>query len=196
MRRILSFVVITGFSIVITGAQTKAPVTRADYGQWESIGAAGPRGGFSADGQWLAYTVNRSNRNNELRLLKIADGTTKVAAFGSQPAFSADSKWAAYSIGYSEAEQERMRTERRPVQNKVGLLNLATGDTTTIDGVQAFSFSGDGAFLAMRRYPPAPPPGQGEGRGGGTPPSTPPAPAPTGQGGPPAAAERSRPARP
>ena len=181
MRRILSFVVITGLSIVVTGAQTRAPVTRADYGQWESIAAAGARGGFSPDGQWLAYSINRSNRENELRLLKVADGTTKVAAFGSQPVFSADSKWAAYGIGYSEAEQERMRTERRPVQNKLGLLNLANGDTTTIDGVQSFSFSGDGAFLAMRRYPPAPP-GQGA-SGGATPPSNPTTPAPAGQSG-------------
>ena len=188
MRRLLSLVIVSGLSIVVTGAQAKAPVTPADYGQWESIAPAGPRGGFSPDGQWLAYTINRSNRNNELRLLKIADGTTRVTAFGSQPVFSADSRWAAYTIGYSEAEQERMRTERRPVQNKLGLLNLSSGDTTTFDGVQSFSFSADGAFLAMRRYPPTPPPGQG-GSGGATPPSTPTPPSPTGQGGAAAAAD-------
>jgi hypothetical protein len=187
MRKAL-FVVVSVLLAIGTGAQTKAPVTPADYGQWESIAAAGPRGGFSPDGLWLAYSVNRSNRNNELRLLKIADGTAKVAAFGSQPAFSADSRWAAYSIGYSETEQERMRTERRPIQNKLGLLNLAGGETTTLDGVQSFSFSGDGAFLAMRRYPPAPPPGPG-GSGGAAPPSTPTTPPQTGQGGAAAAAD-------
>jgi dipeptidyl aminopeptidase/acylaminoacyl peptidase len=164
MRRMLVVVLVSGLSVIATGAQTKAPVTRADYGQWESISAAGPRGGFSPNGQWLAYALNRSNRNNELRFLKIADGTTKDAAFGTQPTFSADSKWAAYAIGHSEAEQERMRTERRPIQNKLGLLNLSSGETSTIDGVQSFSFSGDGAFLAMRRYPPTP---AGEGRAGG-----------------------------
>jgi dienelactone hydrolase len=187
MRKAL-FVVVSVLLAIGTGAQTKVPVTPADYGQWESIAAAGPRGGFSPDGLWLAYSVNRSNRNNELRLLKIADGTAKVAAFGSQPAFSADSRWAAYSIGYSETEQERMRTERRPIQNKLGLLNLAGGETTTLDGVQSFSFSGDGAFLAMRRYPPAPPPGPG-GSGGAAPPSTPTTPPQTGQGGAAAAAD-------
>ena len=166
MRRILALVVVAGLTIVVTGAQTKAPVTRADYGQWESITPAGPRGGLSPDGQWLAYSIARSNRNNELRILKIADGTTRVAAFGTQPAFSADSKWTAYSIGYSETEQERMRTERRPIQNKLGLLNLASGEMTTMDGVQSFSFSGDGAYLAMRRYPPAPAGQGGAGRGG------------------------------
>ena len=128
MRRLVAVVVLSTLSVIATGAQSKAPVTRADYGQWESIAAAGPRGGFSPDGQWLAYSLSRSNRNNELRLLKIADGTVKTAAFGTQPAFSADSKWAAYALGYSEAEQERMRTARQPIQNKLGLLNLSSGD--------------------------------------------------------------------
>ena len=47
-------------------AQTKAPATFADYGKWETLAPAGARGGFSPDGRWLAYAINRSNRNNEL----------------------------------------------------------------------------------------------------------------------------------
>jgi dipeptidyl aminopeptidase/acylaminoacyl peptidase len=179
MRRILTLLVFSVVSVIATGAQTKAPVTRSDYGQWESISPGGARGGFSPDGRWLAYGINRSSRDNELRLLKIADGTTKTTAFGSQATFSSDSKWAAYSIGYSETEQEKMRTERRPVQNKLGLLNLDTGDAVTMDGVQSFAFSGDGAFLAMRRYPPTPP-AQGSGAAGGGAPTPPPAPGPGG----------------
>jgi dienelactone hydrolase len=173
MRRILIFVVFSVVSVIATGAQTKAPVTRSDYGQWESISPAGTRGGFSPDGRWLAYGLNRSSRDNELRLLKIADGTTKTAAFGGQPAFSSDSKWVAYSIGYSETDQEKMRTERRPIQNKLGLLNLETGEAVTMDGVQSFAFSGDGAFLAMRRYPPTPPAQGAEASGRGAPPAPP-----------------------
>jgi len=88
---------------VTVGAQTKPPATFADYGQWETLAPAGSRGGFSPDGSWLAYAINRSNRNNELRITKLSDGTTKVAAFGAQPAYSSDSKWIAYSIGRSEA---------------------------------------------------------------------------------------------
>ena len=49
-----------------------------------------------------------------------------------------------------------MRTERRPIQNKLGLLNLSSGETSTIDGVQSFSFSGDGAFLAIALSPTTP----------------------------------------
>ena len=158
---------------ITTGAQTKAPATFADYGQWESLAPAGGRGGFSPDGRWLAYAINRSNRNNELRVTKLADGTTTIAAFGAQPVYSSDSKWLAYSIGQSEAEQERLRSEQRPVQNKLGLLNLTTGEVSTVDGIESFSFSPDGAYIALRPYGPerasgsAAPPGRGAGGGRG-----------------------------
>ncbi|MCJ7486000.1 MAG: prolyl oligopeptidase family serine peptidase [Candidatus Aminicenantes bacterium] len=139
------------------GAQTKPPATFADFGKWESLAPAGARGGFSPDGRWLAYAINRSNRENELRIVKLADGTTKIAAFGAQPAYSADSKWLAYSIGRSEAEQEKLRSEQKPVQNKLGLLNLTTGEMSTVEGIESFTFSSDGAYLAMQRYAPARP---------------------------------------
>ena len=51
--------------------------------------------GLSPDGRWLAYGINRSNRDNELRV--VAGGVRrrpKVVAFGSQATFSADSQWA------------------------------------------------------------------------------------------------------
>jgi dipeptidyl aminopeptidase/acylaminoacyl peptidase len=175
MRRTLMLVLLAVAVLAATlVAQSKMPATFADYGQWEALAPAGARGGFSPDGRWIAYAINRSNRNNELRVLKLADGTVKVAAFGAQPAFSSDSKWVAYSIGQSEAEQEKLRTEQKPVQNKLGLLNLATGETTTFDAIEAFAFSPDGAFLALRPYGPergsggaAPPAAGGGGRGGG-----------------------------
>lgn len=168
----LGFLILT----IAIGAQTKPKATFADYGQWESLSPAGARGGFSPDGRFVTYTITRSNRDSELRVAKLADGTTKVIAFGAQPAYSADSKWLAYTIGQSEAEQERLRNEQRPVQNKLGLLNLATGETATLDAIDSFSFSPDGAYLAIRpstaaaasnTAAPAAGGGRGGGRGGG-----------------------------
>ncbi|MGA2195806.1 MAG: hypothetical protein ABSH40_11090, partial [Bryobacteraceae bacterium] len=158
-------------------AQTKLPPAPADYGQWETLveaGGGGGRGGgagaggLSPDGKWLAYGINRSNGNNELRVTNIAAKTTKTAAFGTQAAYSADSKWLAYSIGYSETQADRMRADNRPVQNKLGIMSLATGDQTVIDDIEAFSFSPTGAWLAMRQYPPqrAGAAGSAAGRGG------------------------------
>jgi len=155
MLRILMIVLFGFLSLTITfGAQTKPTATFADYGRWETLAPAGSYGGFSPDGKWLVYAINRSNRNNELRITKLTDGMTKIAVFGAQPVFSSDSKWLAYSIGRSEADQEKLRKEKKPVQNELGLLNLSTGETSTLEGIESFSFSSDGAYLAMQRYRP------------------------------------------
>ena len=157
---------------VAVGAQPKQPPAPSDYGQWETL-AAQPRGGLSPDGRWLVYGINRSNRENELRITKIADGTTMTAPFASQPVFSADSKWLAYAIGYSETQEEKLRKQKKPVQRKLGIMKLTSGKTmgdvstdkvTTIEGVESFAFDAAGTHLALRRYPierkesPAPPP--------------------------------------
>lgn len=141
-------------SAISADAQSKPAVPPADYGQWESLATFREYGGLSPDGKWLAYGINRSNRNNELRVTSIADGTTKTVAFGAQPAFSSDSRWVAYSIGISESQEEKLKKDKKPVPKKIGLLNLSTGDLATVDGMESFAFSPDGAWLAMRHAPP------------------------------------------
>ncbi len=174
-----------GFLLIAALSAQKLPPTPADYGQWETLAGGGGRGGvtptgLSPDGKWLAYGINRSNGQNELRVANIANGSTKTVAFGSGAVFSADSKWLAFSIGYSEEAAEKMRKDNKAVENKLGLMNLETGEQTTIDAIQSFSFSPNGAWIAMRHYPPnrgnnqggrggAPAGGGGRGgRGGGT----------------------------
>ena len=133
--------------------QTRQPVTPADYGKFETL-VAQPRGGLSPDGRWLAYGINRSNRENELRVTSIASGETKTIAFGSQPTFSADSRWAAYAIGYSEAQEEKLRQQKKPIHRKLGTLKLASGEMATVDGIESFAFNASGTHLAMKRYAP------------------------------------------
>jgi hypothetical protein len=96
----------------------------------------------------------------------------------------ANSKWFGYSIGQSDAEQERLRTARQPIQRKLGLLNLATNAESVVDGIESFAFDRTGQAVAMKRYAPvaagapaaaapaAPAGGRGGpgGPGGGTPP--------------------------
>ena len=145
-------------------AQTKLPPTPEEYGQWETLVEPGGGGrgsvstGLSPDGKWRAYGINRSNGSNELRVTSVAGGTTKTAAFGAQPAFS---RFALGSLqhrllgipGRPHAQGQQAR------QNKLGLLNLDTGEQTTVDAIQSFAFSPTGAWLAMRHYPPEPAPG-------------------------------------
>src|SRR5215472_834910 len=154
MRRAIVCLTLILLCAITADAQSKPPVPPADYGQWESLATFREYGGLSPDGKWLAYGINRSNRNNELRVTNIADGTTITVAIGTQPAFTSDSRWVAYSIGISESQEEKLKKDKKPVPKKIGLLNLISGELSTVDGIDSFAFSPDGAWLAMRRTPP------------------------------------------
>src|ERR1700722_2145740 len=153
-------------------AQPKPTLTPADYGKWETLGQAT----LSADGKWLAHEIRRTDGNNELRVAPTASGKTHVIAFCSGAAFSADSRWLACEATVSESEQDRLRKARKPVQNKLAVLDLSNGAVTTIDDVQSFAFSSADQIVAFRRYGPAreagattdtPAAGRGGGGGGG-----------------------------
>ena len=154
MRKPLTLLIAVLALSFLTKAQTKAPAQPTDYGQFESLFMSRDFGGLSPDGKWLAYGINRSNRNNELRITNIADGTTKTAGFATQPVFSADSHWVAYGIGYSEAQEEKMRKDKKPIRRKLGLMNLSSGEQIVIESVESFAFSPNGAYLALRKYAP------------------------------------------
>jgi dipeptidyl aminopeptidase/acylaminoacyl peptidase len=141
-------------ALVLFAQSPLPPPSPTDFGQWERLVPAGDRGGLSPDGRWLAYAINRTNGENDLRVTSVADGTTKTIAFGAQPAFSADSRWVAVSVGVSEAQQEKLRKDKKPVRRKLTLVNLATGELTTFDNVESFAFSADGRQILMRRYAP------------------------------------------
>ncbi len=155
LRFTLTLVTIAaGFAgTVIARGQSRPPVSLADYGKFETL-VPQPRGGLSPDGRWLAYGINRSNRENELRVASVASGETRTVAFGSQSTFSADSRWVAYAIGYSEAQEEKLRQQKKPIHRKLGTLKLASGEMTTVEGIEAFAFNASGSHLAMKRYAP------------------------------------------
>lgn len=150
MRIFLSFLILPA----LLPAQPKPP-TPAEFGQFENLDGARS---LSPDGRWIAYGVIRSDRSQELRIVSSAGGAAKKDAYGSQAVFSADSKWAAYGIGLSEADEEKLKKDKKPIRRKLGLLELATGNRTAIDGIESFSFSPNGAYLALRRYAPEKPP--------------------------------------
>src|SRR5581483_2653723 len=145
-------------------AQPKPTVTPADYGKFEALGT----GTLSADGKWLAYEIRRSNGENELRVSATSGaGKPHVLAMCANAAFSADSRWLACEASNSEADQQRNTRAGRPNQNKLQILDLSSGTTTTVDDIQSLAFSGEGPYLAFRKYPPAANAGAGAGAGRG-----------------------------
>ena len=153
---------VLALAVALISQAAPLPPTPADFGQWERLTTAGERGGLSPDGRWLAYGITRTNGDNELRITSVAAGGTKTVAFGAQPAFSADSRWVAVSVGYSEAQQDKLRKDKKPIRRKLALLDLGRGEMSTIDGIESFAFSADGTQLLMRHYAPERPPARGE----------------------------------
>lgn len=153
LLRTSSALVATLAAATVLPGQVRQPVALADYGKFETL-VQQRRGGLSPDGRWLAVGVNRSNREHELRIVSAATGEARTVAFGSQPAFSADSQWVAYAVGYSDAQEDQLRKDKKPVHRKLGTLSLASGEMTTVDGIESFAFDASGAHLAMKRYPP------------------------------------------
>src|SRR5689334_15827663 len=141
------------FTAALLSAQPKPAITPVDFGKWEALGQAA----LSPDGKWLAHEISRGNGTHELRIADTSSAAVKTAAFGKDAAFSADSRWTAYAIGMSEQEEERLKKAKKPVQNKLGIMDLGSGAVTTIDDVVSFAFSDQGAWIAFRRYPPARP---------------------------------------
>jgi len=124
------------------------PISPKDYEKWESL-----RGGLLSDnGNWLVYSINRNSKNNELRLHDLKSDSEKVISNASRPLFSKNNKWLAYTLGYSPEESKKLKEQKKTAQNKLGLLNLDTGDSLVFNSVTSFSFSGNSEFIAMKHY--------------------------------------------
>lgn len=130
-------------------AQSKPTVTPADYVLWESPGA--PR--LSPRGDWVAIPFVRVNEQNELRLQGGPRDTTIVVPFGGATQFSPAGQWVAISIGVSPAERERLTKDKKPIRNSAELRHLGTGQVLRQSDISAMSFSADGRYALLSRYP-------------------------------------------
>ncbi len=159
------------------------PIELQDIMEWNRISAAQ----LSDDGDWLAYRVAPAEGNGEAVVRSTRDATEhrfpigRVAGGfggGGGISISADSRWVAFTISPEfRRGGGRGGNGNGPARNKVGLLDLNSGEMQEFEDVRRFAFSGDNAaWLAMAKYPadsngggaggPGPAAGRG-GRGGG-----------------------------
>jgi dipeptidyl aminopeptidase/acylaminoacyl peptidase len=149
MNRTLSALLVLAAVSLPASAQQKPLVTPKDYGKWELLG--GSR--LSPRGDWLAYNVNRVDEENQLRLRGGSRDTTITVPFGQSPDFTPDGRWVVYTVAVSPKERERLTKDKKPVHNSVAIRNLVTGDTIVVSGINSWSLSPDGRFIALTRYP-------------------------------------------
>ncbi len=130
-------------------AQDKPTLRPADYGKWESIGATR----MTASGDWTAIPINRVNEENELRVRGGPRDTTLVIPFATQATFTTNARWVGYLVTLPPKDRERLTRERKPIRTSFGARNLAGHDTVALADVSAFTFSPDGRYVALTRYP-------------------------------------------
>ena len=135
--------------------------TTTDLKGWRSIRNTS----LSLDGKWFAYLLAPNEGDAEVVLRPVGDGEEKRFKVG-QPTgpsvqISGDSKWLAFTISPTEREQRAARRARRPIQNKVAVVNIATGEKREFDKVQRFAFNGDTpTAIALQGYRPESQPGR------------------------------------
>jgi len=161
--------------------EAQAPAKRAieldDIINWKSVGGAT----ISKDGQWFAHrlapgegdaqVVVRSTSSDKAMTFDIGEPGAGGGAIG----FSDDGKWVAFATFPKRAEAQRLRRQRRPIQNGVTIVNLASGEKHEVPKIRRFAFSGEtSTWIALARYGAGPAGGEGAaapggGRGGGPP---------------------------
>jgi len=172
-------------------AQEQRAIVLDDIIAWKALSAPV----LSEDGAWFAYRLSPIEGDGDViirqtkgdKQFKFSIGETPAPAGGgggggqggdnaaatAAIAFSSDARFAAFVVYPSRTEAAQLRRQRRPIQNRVGIANLTTGEKVEVARVRRFVFSGENpGWIALHKYGPEPAGGQGGGgnanSGGGT----------------------------
>ena len=164
---LFAFVVVTSSRIAGSPAELR-PIQLQDILTWKGVNAAE----VSPDGRWFGYRVSPLDGDSEVvvretrgtREYRIPVGEVGDAGGPGGPGgapgpsqavqFSRDSTWAAVTVMPSKKEAVQLKKQKKPLENKATLLNLATGDKVEVPRIRRFAFSGEAAtWVALHRYP-------------------------------------------
>ena len=156
-----------GIAMVSPAQTTTRPLTAPDIQAWKTIRSQS----ISNDGKWLAYQLAPNEGDAEVVLRSIGEsrelrfqigepaaptgGPPSAQASANAPVvIGATSRFAAFTVYPTATDAKRLKTLRRPLFNKLALVNLATGHKKEFDKVRRFAFAGEQAgWIAMQAYP-------------------------------------------
>jgi len=147
------------------GARTALkPLDATDLAFWKSIRNATT----SLDGTWFAYMLAPNEGDAEVvarpttagaREWRFPVGEPPVAA-GFGPAgdapvtISGDARWLVFTTYPTAAEAKKLAREKKPLQNGVALVNLATGEKRDFERVRRAQFAGERPhWIVLHRHP-------------------------------------------
>jgi len=137
----------------------KDALSIAEYKIWRTISGSS----ISPDGNWAAWSYSRVRGDDTLHVVNLNSDAEHVVPLASGAKFSKDGNWVAYFVSMPFQEAEKARRDDEPVSRKAELLNLASGEKRSWDGVESFEFGDRSTHLLVKKGDPA----GGGGRGGG-----------------------------
>ena len=156
-KHLLLFLALACATLSQAQAQDPRPMSWKDVATWKSM----PNSGFklSPDGQWMAYVLTGIETDGELILQKVADPASKktfpmgAATFASFE-FSDNSQWLAFKEfpKFSE-KQANEKAKGKPLKEKLHLIQLASGEKKTFEGISGFNFTGEAATHLLITLP-------------------------------------------
>jgi dipeptidyl aminopeptidase/acylaminoacyl peptidase len=133
----------------------KKPLSYDAYDGWRSIQGTQ----ISRDGTWLAYALTAQDGDGELVVRNLKTDKEFRAARGSAPSLTVDAKFVIFTIvppkaDVDKAKKDKKKPEEMP-KNSLGIMNLATGEVTTVERVKNFKTAEEsGACVAYLLEPP------------------------------------------
>ncbi|MEF8817700.1 MAG: hypothetical protein V5A58_13000, partial [Salinibacter sp.] len=134
-----------GLSVAPAATQAQdQPLTHDDYDRWEEIEAQA----LSDDGAWVRYRTSPPKGDDTLQVKRVDPRQTYTVPRGEAAQFTTDTQFVVYQIAppYDSTRQARLDDVPPPKRPKpaLGLLSLATGDTTRVDRVQSYKLPDGG----------------------------------------------------
>ncbi len=145
--RVLTLLFFFGIGFAFASADGKKVLTFEDYPRWNRIVSVA----LCADGNWMTYAYRPNDGDDTLYVRSLTGDQVHKVACAANPVFSDDSAWVGYVVSLPKAEQEKLRRARRPITQKVEIMNLKTGEKTTVENASTFRFSGDSRFAAVKK---------------------------------------------
>lgn len=150
----LRFILILAISLFIsdTSFAQKKDLKPDDYAQWQSISQTV----LSPDGRWFSYGISLVEGDGWLAIREAGADSTEEKRFMNSfnQEFSSDNRWLAFRIGIPEEEARQRRDRNETIKYNLGIMNLETGVTDTINHIVGYEFSDDGRFLRLNKYRP------------------------------------------
>ena len=114
---------------------------------------------LSNDGQWFAYRLSPNEGDSDVIIKETKGDSTYTfpggESSGGRVAFSDDSKWAAFTIYPNKKEAEKLKKQKKKSTNKVGLVDLSTGEKIEFEKIRSFSFSGENSgWIVLHKVAP------------------------------------------